>query len=146
MNAPGLVFAVGGVLGDSDPASLTWKRAIASLGREVQILSQDVESPVRLNVVFCVAGRLWSPEFQGVRARRMSARYNLLIVNVGIVKELVPDYREHLLALLAAAVSEADRVVSRKFPGGLAEIRAIVARLSITEPGLAQPEPSRLSK
>ncbi|MGW9159407.1 hypothetical protein [Microbacterium sp. NPDC055665] len=76
----------------------------------------------------------------------MSAKYKLLIVNVGIVKEPVPDYREHLLTLLAAAVSEADRVVSRKFPGGLAEIRAIVARLSTPEPGLAQPEPSRLSK
>ncbi|NJI60152.1 hypothetical protein HCX50_12015 [Microbacterium oxydans] len=136
MSAPDFVFAIGTVLGDSDSESLAWKRATTSLSKEVRALAGDLSSPVRLNVIFHIEGKIWPLKFHGIRARRINAKRNLLVVDVGIAKDAVSDYRAHLLPLLVAAVSEADTIVSRKFPGGLAEIRAIVARLPTTDSSL----------
>ncbi|MGW9159404.1 hypothetical protein [Microbacterium sp. NPDC055665] len=130
MSAPEWVFAVGTVLGDSDSASLGWKRSTTNLSKEVRTLATDLSSPVRLNVIFHIDGRLWPIKFHGVRARRINAKRNLLVVDVGVAKDPVDDVRAHLLALLVSAVDEADKVVSSKFPEGLREIRAVVAQLS----------------
>lgn len=130
MSAPEWVFAVGTVLGDSDSESLAWKRATTILSKEVRTLAADLSCPVRLNVIFHIDGRLRPITFLGVRARRINAEPNLLVVDVGVTKDPVDDARAYLLASLVSAVSEADKVVSSKFREGLREIRAVVAQLS----------------
>jgi hypothetical protein len=123
---PPAVLSVGAVLGDSDSESLAWRRAIGSLGKQVMGAREGVESPLRVNVVFHVDGKLVPNEFTGVRTGRFSKSDSHLLVQAAVPAGPVEDRRRVLLALLTEGIREAEAFARER---GIAEsldaIRAI---------------------
>jgi hypothetical protein len=60
------------------PTQQTWRRAIGALGKDVVAVRNGVESPLRVNVVYHVDGKLAPIEFEGY-ALVDSARSRTLI-------------------------------------------------------------------
>ena len=59
-------LSIGAVLGDSDPVNRAWKREINALSRKVEEISAGVSTPLRVNVIYHVDGRLAPNEFAGM--------------------------------------------------------------------------------
>jgi hypothetical protein len=125
-------LSIGAVLGDSDSESQVWKRAINALGKQVQAARSGVTSPLRLNVVFHLDGRLAPNEFTGVRTGRLDKKTNHLMVQAAVPGGPVDDRRELLLNLLGEAIAEAEQYARRKklVDGQLTEIRQLVSRIT----------------
>ncbi|NYE21603.1 hypothetical protein [Microbacterium immunditiarum] len=102
------VLSIGAVLGDSDATNVAWKRAIAALGKEVVALRAGAASPLRVNVVFHVEGRMVPNEFHGVRAGRYRTKDNHLMVQAAVPSGPIPGDRSVLVSLLGAAVDHAE--------------------------------------
>lgn len=127
-------LAVGAILGDSDAESMAWSRAIGSLSVEVRSLRKDVQSPLNVNVVFHVDGRLKRNGFEGVRTGRFDKKKAILVVQAALAKDDVKDRRAVLLPLLRGAIAEAERYAARKgLAVGLPEIRRLVERLGLAD-------------
>jgi hypothetical protein len=123
-------LSIGAVLGDSDPDSMAWSRAIGMLSSQVQILRDGVTSPVRLSIAYHVDGRLAPNDFEGVRTGRFDKRSGRLVVQAAVSRAAVHDRRASLFNLLDDALAEAERYVLRKgLASGLPEIRGLVAKL-----------------
>jgi hypothetical protein len=123
-------LAIGAVLGDSDPQSMEWSRAIGALSTQVKALREGIDSPVKVNVVFHVDGRMAPNEFTGVRAGRFDTRRSLLVVQAAVSGAALEDGRPVLISLLRDAVDEAEHLVVRRgLADGLPEIRGILANL-----------------
>lgn len=123
------VLLVGAVLGDSDLESMAWSRSIGTISREAEAMSAGLDSPMRVNVVYHVDGRLAPNEFEGVRTGRFSKAKSLLVVQAAVPAK-VDDRRLVLLALLGDAVAEAERyAVRKKLADGLPEILGLVRQL-----------------
>lgn len=121
-------FAVGAVLGDSDAESMAWSRAIGALSTDVKELREGIASPVNVNVIFHVDGRLAPNDFVGVRAGRFDKRRSLLVVQAAVSRDAVEDRRHLLMSLLWEAIAEAERLFAHKgLADGLPEIRRILA-------------------
>lgn len=125
------VLTVGAVLGDSDPESMAWSRAIGALSLQVKELRVGVTSSVRVSVAYHVDGRMVPNEFVGVRTGRFDKRAHRLVVQVAVPRLATGDRRALLVGLLKEAVTEAEEYVRSKDLGdGLPEIRGLVGRLS----------------
>lgn len=125
------VLTLGAALGDADPASMTWARAVGALSIQVGELGHGVDSPVRLAVEFHVDGRIEPNQFVGVRTGRFSRARNHLVVQAAVAKLTEEDHRLVLLQLLDEAVLEAERFLrSKNAADGLPRIREVVARLT----------------
>lgn len=123
-------LSIGAVLGDSDARNLAWKRAISALGKEVVALRSGVESPLRVNVVFHVDGKLAPNEFEGVRTGRFSKQDSHLMVQAAIQTTSDAADRSALLCLLADALDEAEAFARKRgIADHLAELRAILKGL-----------------
>jgi hypothetical protein len=120
-------LSIGAVLGDSDPESLAWRRAIGSLGRQVMQAREGVVSPLRVNVVFHVDGRLVPNEFVGVRTGRFNKRDSHLLIQAAVPTGEASDRYEVLVNLLREAIGEAENFArSKGIAEDLASIRALV--------------------
>lgn len=123
-------LSIGAVLGDSDVNSMTWKREINALSRDVQVARAAVVSPVKLNVVYHVDGKLVPNDFEGVRTGRFDKRKNHLMVQAAVPDEPVDDRRALLLTLLRQSVDEAERFAQdNDLASQLTEIRGLLGRL-----------------
>jgi hypothetical protein len=124
-------LSIGAVLGDADAENMSWKRAINALSKQVQAIREGVTSPVRLNVVYHVDGKLVPNEFEGVRTGRFDQRAVHLMVQAAVPVGPVEDRQAVLLSLLQDAVLEAERFAQKKgLADELAAIRAVVRRLT----------------
>lgn len=124
------VLPVGAVLGDSDASSMAWSRLIGALSRKVEGLSSGMSSPVRVNVIFHVDGRLAPNDFVGVRTGRFNRATSMLVVQAAVPLGAVQDQDTVLVTLLREAVEAAESyVVKKKLADGLPEIRDLVLRL-----------------
>ncbi|TXK17710.1 hypothetical protein [Homoserinibacter sp. GY 40078] len=125
------VLSVGFILGDSDAENNAWGLAIRSVMKQVIKASEGVVSPLRVNVVYHVDGKLAPNEFEGVRTGRFSRRDSHLMVQAAVPPGEVSDRYEVLLNLLGEAIDEAESFARRK---GIAEnldsIRALVESLT----------------
>lgn len=123
-------LAIGAVMGDID-AERSWGADIGALSIRVKGLRAGIDSPVRLNVIFHVDGRLKPNNFEGVRTGRFRRRDNHLIVQAAVPSGEVDDHGALLLSLLAAAVREAE-VFARKMDIAqeLTAIRSLVDALT----------------
>lgn len=101
-------LSIGTVLGDSDTDSQSWKRGINALSKRVAEARQGVESPLAVNVVFHVDGKLAPNEFSGVRTGRFSKAKRHLMVQPAVPSGSVIDRRAVLAALLMEALDEAE--------------------------------------
>ncbi|WP_143448889.1 hypothetical protein [Kineosporia sp. A_224] len=124
-------LTLGAVLGDSDTQSMTWSRTIGSLSLETRALSAGVASPLCVNVVFHVDGRLAPNEFQGVRTGRFSMSKSLLVVQAAVQHELTANPRATLVGLLEQAIVEAESYAAKKqIANELPELRDVLDQLS----------------
>jgi|APMI01.1.fsa_nt_gi hypothetical protein len=124
-------LSVGAVLGDADSESLAWRRAVGSLGKRVMAAREGVVSPLRVNVVFHIDGRLVPNEFAGVRTGRFNKRDSHLLVQAAVPAGEAPDRYEVLVNLLSEAIGEAESFArSKGIAEDLASIRAVVESLT----------------
>ncbi len=107
-------LSIASILGDSDAESRAWLQEIRILGRGVESLRSGVRSPLHVNVVYHVDGRLVPNEFQGVRTGRFDRRTPELMVQAAVSLTPADDRRGVLLNLLREAVEEAERFARRR--------------------------------
>jgi hypothetical protein len=129
--APAL--SIGAMPGDSDAENRAWKLSISEIGKEVMALREGHTSPLNLNVVFRVEGRLALNDFIGVRTGRFSKGSSHLMVQAAVPPGPVVNRRSVLLGLLSEAVSEAESFARRRnIAEDLKVIRSILAELRDT--------------
>jgi hypothetical protein len=121
---------IGAVLGDSDSESLAWSRAIGELALQAIALSADVESPLRINAVFHVSGRMSSAGFTGVRTGRFSKQKSLLVVQAAIEKADARGKRNVLLSSLEEMLELAEAYAAKKkLASQLASLHDVLTKL-----------------
>lgn len=126
----GPALAIGAILGDSDTESMSWSRAIGSLSRQVETLSRGLTSPVRVNVVFHVDGRITPNEFAGVRTGRFTKKQSLLVVQAAVPPGPADDRHGILIRLLSDAIDEAETFAQkRRIAKDLGGIRDLIENL-----------------
>lgn len=121
-------LSIGVVFGGSPEIDDLWQPETRRVMKAVMAHREGVASPLCLNVVFHVEGRLLPPlDFEGVRTGRLSRKRMELMVQAAVPREPVEDRRAALLGLLRDAVVEAEELARRrKIAEGLPEIRGIV--------------------
>lgn len=129
-NAITPVLSVGAVMGDTD-AEKAWGPAIGTLTMRVRELRDNVDSPVRLNVMFHVDGRLVPNDFEGVRTGRFRKKDASLIVQAAVPSTVEGDKGVALRELLADAVAAAESYARRKkLADDLGDLRTLVAEIN----------------
>lgn len=90
-----------------------------------------MSSPLNVNIVFHVDGRLAPNEFSGVRTGRFSKKNSHLMVQAAVPSSAAEDRTATLLRLLADAIDEAEAFArKKKIASELTEIRTIQSRLT----------------
>jgi len=129
-DSAGPALVIGAVLGDSDTESMLWSRAIGALSQTAESLSAHLQSPLRVNVVYHVDGRLARNEFEGVRTGRFNKAKDLLVVQAATPGGPSDARRETLINLLSDAVTEAEKYAKKKnIADSLPVIRELVLKL-----------------
>ena len=124
------MLSIGAILGDSDAENMAWKRAINALTKQAQARRADVSSPLGVNVVYHVNGRLVPNEFEGVRTGWFDKERRHLVVQAAVPDEPTDDRSAVLLTLLHASIDEAERFArSKGLADSLPELRALVEHL-----------------
>lgn len=123
-------LSIGAILGDSDSKNRAWSRQINALSQKVQNARQDIASPIRVNVVFHVDGKLVPNEFVGIRTGSFSKKRSILMIQAAITLDHVDDVPTYLHRLLETSIVEAEiHVRKRKLADGLPELLALVRGL-----------------
>lgn len=126
---------IGAVLGDSDAKSMAWSRTIGALSREVEQLSVGLATPLRLNVVYHVEGRVAPNEFEGVRTGRFDSARSLLVVQAAVPADVPDEPAGLLLDLLEASVVVAESFARQKqLADGLPALRELARRFVVGNP------------
>jgi hypothetical protein len=122
---------IGAVLGDADAQSLAWSRVIGALSQRVERLSAGLASPVRLNLIYHVDGKIAPNEFDGVRTGRFDKAQSLLVMQAAVPRR-APDKPEALLVeLLDAAVLAAETWGRRRgIADGLPTLRTLARQVA----------------
>ncbi|GAA4361697.1 hypothetical protein [Angustibacter luteus] len=125
-------LAIGAVLGDSDSESRDWGRAIREVSMEASALCAEVNSPILVNAVLHVDGRIVPNEFTGVRTGRYDRHTHVLVVQVAMGNHapVDGDRRTVLVNLVADALDEAERYAKRRgLADSLPELRQVLRQL-----------------
>lgn len=123
-------LSIGVVLGGTVEVDRYWRPELTRLAKEVVAARGGTNSPLCVNVVYHVEGKLDPNEFQGVRTGRFSRKSMHLMVQAAVPSTPVDDRRRALLVLLHQAVDAAEAYATRRsIAEGLPGIRAILASL-----------------
>lgn len=131
MSAQNPAVLVGAIMGDID-SERAWGALIGQFTAEVAELTADVDSPVRLDVQLQVAGRMFAPDFEGVRTGRFLAKRGVLIVQAALPLAMLEQGRAGLVTVLAEVLDEAERHVQRRhIAANLSPLRTALAPLEV---------------
>jgi hypothetical protein len=123
-------LSIGALFGDWNSELRAWDEHIKLLMRQVMDLRSEGGTPLRLNIVFHLDGRLVPLDFEGVRTGRFSKKNSHLMVQAAVPPGPVDDRRGVLLQLMNAAVDEAEAFARRRrIAEVLHEIRQIAQRV-----------------
>jgi hypothetical protein len=107
-----------GVVTGGVRASREWSQAVLGVARRVAELRGDATSPLSVNIVYHIPGEVFTPDFEGVRTGRYSAKETLLLIQVAIPTEPPtgprPDALAFVLEQLEAAVGLADEFARKR--------------------------------
>jgi hypothetical protein len=116
---------------DADSVGRAWQQHIAALGLQIISLREDVQSSLRVNVIFHVPSVGGSLEWSGVRTGRFRTRDSWLQIQAAVPPEKINDARATLMGLLSEAIDEAERFGQRKrVSDTLDSLRGIVRALA----------------
>ncbi|MGV8857604.1 hypothetical protein [Rhodoglobus sp.] len=126
-------FSLGVIVGGTSADSRAWGDAVMELARTVIEERAQVESALRVNLVFQVPGEVLPVDFSGVRTGRYSRNERLLLIQAAVPQSPVPlDPKEVLLPLIADSIELAEKFAQRKgiINGRLESLRSLAMRLS----------------
>jgi hypothetical protein len=130
MEEPVNVLSIGSVVGGPRADNAQWREGITRLSRRVAEARSGVRSPLNVNVVFQVPGKMLTPDFEGVRTGKFSKKDSLLMIQVALPEQLPGDVDANLRDRLEAAVDEGERWArARGLADDLAEIRSLIMAL-----------------
>lgn len=119
-----------GLIYDPSPDGARWRDAILGLGASVRERRGGVESPLNVNVVFQVPGRLLQCEFEGVRTGRYDRSQRHLLVQAAVPVDRYEEAESVSRELLRAAVDEAERwAIRKRISDGLPQLRELAEEL-----------------
>lgn len=119
------VIQIGAILGDSDRESRTWGELIGTISQRVCKAQGGQSSPLKLQVVFHVDGRLAPNTFTGIRTGRYRAEGHWLSVQAAVPLTGIADKETFLLESLTECVTTAEKYARRKkIAKDLPELRA----------------------
>ena len=100
------------------PNGEAWAAAVASLGLAVADARSDTTTPLKVNIVFLVAGKYTDPGFEGVRTGRFNPKSKHLLVQAAVPATMIADHAQDpdstVRALLLQAIDEAEAWARRK--------------------------------
>jgi hypothetical protein len=118
-----------GVIEDPNPANRPWRHATQQLSIRLPKVSAGVETPLRLVIVFQIAGRLWKPEFSGVRIRSFTQESGCLGIDVALPEEVPVDAASFVKRAMHEAIDQAEAwAQQRGIASDLSQLRMIVDR------------------
>jgi hypothetical protein len=101
-----------------------------ALSQRLEAVREDVRSPISVNVIFHVDGRLLPNDFEGLREGRLRAKDARFNVAAAVPKHAIADQPEILISLLREAVSAAERAGREKgIAESLPELHSLVENL-----------------
>ena len=126
------VLSVGVVFGGTPEVDAYWRPELSTLMKQVIQAREGVTSPLCLNVVFHVDGRLLAAGFEGVRTGVLVRRSKHLMVQAATPGVPVEDSRPVVVQLLHEAVDAAEvHAARRSIADGLPGIRTVLSRLPL---------------
>ena len=130
------VLSLGSVAGGVGSRPRAWSEAVSRMSIQIRNFRVDVDSPLRVNVVFHISGEVVDIDFTGVRTGRYSKADRALMIQVAVPDEEPKNYEPVLLGLLDDALDEAARFARKKgLAEDLSELRSIVAQLKNSRSG-----------
>ena len=124
------VLSIGSVVGGSSHLNRPWRDAVSRLMNRVADARPGAVSPLNLNVVFQIPGKILQPEFEGVRTGTFRKRDSLLLVQVALPEVVPADVDADVLQRLRDAVDEAESWAKRRrVADDLSVIRGILDAL-----------------
>ena len=127
-NVPAL--SIGVVFGGTHQIDKFWDQPIKNLRRQVMSSSESFDSPLKVNIVYHIAGKYASNEFEGVRTGRFFKSVPLLIVQAAVPSDEVDDPQSIIVELLHEAISVAEQYAKKKgIATQLTAVRGIADKL-----------------
>ena len=124
------VLSIGVVYGGTREVDQYWKPELSRLRQQIISARDGVDSPLCVNVVYHVDGKLVPNEFKGVRTGSFSRKAMHLMVQAAVPPGPVDGRRSELVRLLNEAVDAAEAFVSRRsIADGLPAIRSVLESL-----------------
>jgi len=119
-----------GLVASGSPNGEVWAAAVKRLGLAVADARSDTTTPLKVNVVFQVAGKYTDPDFEGVRTGRFNPKTKHLLVQAAVPASMVADHAKDpdstVRALLLQAIDEAEAWARRKhLADDLDDLRAL---------------------
>ncbi len=112
-----------------------WDGPIHKLTGEITATAERVSSPLRVQVHFQISGRIWQPDFEGVKTGGYSRKENCLTVQIALGEEPPSNADQALFEYLETSVDLAEKwFVGRNLGTDLRELRAIVIAIGSGSP------------
>jgi hypothetical protein len=130
MDEPAEVLSIGSVVGGSSHLNRPWRDAVNRLMNRVAEARSSAVSPLNVNVVYQIPGKILQPEFEGVRTGSFRKKDSLLLVQVALPEAVPDDVDADVLQRLKDAVDEAEVwAKQRRVADDLRVIKQIVESL-----------------
>ena len=96
MDEPIPALSMGSIEGGTSPSMARWRDTITNLTIQVATAGQHIESPLSVNVIYQVPGKIVGPDFEGVRTGHYSKKDSSLIVQAGLPVDAPDDADGHV--------------------------------------------------
>ena len=115
LHGPPALLSIGLKSGGTTPRNREVEDALGEFQRKVIRERQRYENEgLRINIIFMIPGRFFSPDFEGVRATRLDRRNQHLLIAAAVPRDLRQDVNAYLAGVLRTALNESTAYLHRK--------------------------------
>jgi hypothetical protein len=123
------------MIGGPSEKTERWDNPLRRLHVAITATANHASSPLKVQIHFQVSGRVWQPDFEGVRTGGYSRKENCLAVQVALSEEPPPNADAVLFGYLETSVDLAEEwFVRRKLGTDLRELRGIINAIGSGSP------------